>query len=764
MNKIEKLDLYTTQLILNTKNNKYDDNEIDIGKIHKHITYIKNNPLAIKINNNKNSFNCKTNLDSNQKCVIQYINRLYQTPFYVSYISNKDLNLKIIDFYEWNPHTSIYRLFIFKIVNFELINQILNLKLEFSTDLSQSSENTIKINDIIFKFSKNIRITSNKINIEIPINSETIVFSWGLDFYNNNLSFTLDSVINKFHNLLVNCKSNHISNFFINKSMNAERKLDELWFQQKFIQPDLLIDEQLIKDNDPDSVIKFWINDFYNYFNINNKLSIQPINNSRNYHNTSTSIELLDYLPSTTEILNFYLNSDFQNEEIIRKVQEWWDVYSLPLFEFMFKEKCVNYPEEVFAMFFLAIWFKLPWANLLFKQIENSFQYSAKNSLYNFLLLLAFFYKRITKRIINNVIYFSPGYYWDNNYKSLIDHTSQQKYEYTKFSKIAYSKVDINSNNSFKINKLCRIKIESKNKNISIYPWLYKGKIKLNGQGYSKIVVDDYTINFPLVWQQGFFEFKYLKLKWLLKKNRFQITLHSSKKRRIYINNNPIDLIHGKKNIHYIEIPQENPQLHLLLFNNRGGTKFSQNLQHMNPILISGFGYTKFGIITDNILYSENIKKHHLFLKNTLCNDVKMITTDKNIQKIKFYTKHTMQCINISYFDNNFIDNFVHLNFRNRNKLLLKIDYKFSKYLKIILTFFEKNLGFQPEYILFNKLSKIQFRSNLIIVFKHAESALNIEKYYIDGKNCFRLKGEQPEILLMNLKRIIINSIKNRSN
>ena len=767
MNKIEKFDLYLTQLILNTKNNKKDNIEVNIGRINEYLTYIDNNPLSIKISKNSNDFfECKTVLDGQSKFEIQYIHRIYQTPYYVSYLSNNDFNIKILDFYEWDPQTSIYRLFIFKKVNFDSIKRTIKLNFEFNNDFKRSAENEILINEIKINFSAKNYVDSKKIKTELLTNSDTFAFACVLDFDNNIISsFTLDFVLNKFHELYDKSKSSHISKWFITKNLNAEKELDELWYRQKFILPDLKIDDSLRNSGTKLSVIKFWIKDFYDYFNIKNNLSDQSKYIISNEKKEFISIDLLKYLTSKSEILYYYLHSDFIDEKVKNKIQDWWDIYSLPLFENVFGTKCINDPEEVFAVYFLAIRFKLPWASLLLEQIENSIHSTEKCPLHNFLLLLSFLYKRIIKKNTNNNIsFYSPGYYWDNNFKSLIDYNSTQKYENTRFSNNAYTKISINDSNSLKINKLCRIYIEGKNKNIIIYPLLNGGINNFKIKEHLKISIDDYTINFPLIWKQGYFEFKYLKLKWLLKKSRFQFTLHSSENKTIYLNDEPLNLTKEKKSIFYIELSQDSPKFYLSLFNKTGGTQFSQIGQEVNQIIVSGFAITKYGTITDNILFSKNIRKQKLFSNNLISNDVSVVQLDKNLSRFNFYIKHSSQSLRVSYIENHFTDRFIHLSYINRRRLLVIIDHKLSNSIKTILMFFEENFGFKPEYFLQNENSKSISKSNLIIEFKYQKDTLEGEKCYFEGRNLLLLRGNEIRALLEDLRNLLMNNIVNYKN
>ena len=758
MDKIEKLDLNLTQLIQNTNNRIKDDAKIKIGRINEYLTFIDQNPLSIKIiKNNSDLFECKTFIDSQYKSDVQYINRIYNTPFYVSFLYNNDYSLKIVDFYEWHPQTSIYRLIILKKVNYDSNLQSIKLNFGFNKDIKKLSGNEVQINKAILQFSEKINVEKNIVGIEESIKSETIAFSCVIGFDKENIkSSSLENIINKFHEIYAKCKSNHISNFFLTKNLNAEKELDELWNKQKVILPDLQFDNNLTDEKNKQTIIKFWIKDFYEYFNLDNKLNEQNTYLIKDGKKKYNSIELLDYIPSKSEILNIYLYSDFQDKESKKKIQQWWDVYSLPIFENAFNTKCKYDPEEVFAVYFLAITFRLPWANILIEQIENSILSIENRAFQDFLLLLSFLYKRILR--INNhndKTVYTSGYYWDNNYKSIVDFKGGQLCEITKFSSNIYFKITHNHDFKLKINKLCRISLEDKNNIISFYPLFNDSNNNVESSKIVKISIDGYILNLSLVWEKGYLEFNFLKLKWILKKNRFQFTFNSSEKRTICLNDEPINLVKEKKLVHYYSVSQTTPQICLALFNNRGGSHFSRLSKEDNSVIVSGYAISRYGTVTNNILFSKNIRKQKLFTDNSDSNDKNVIQFEKNIHKIIFYIKNSSQSLTIPYINIDFIDRFINLNYLNSHRLILNIDKNFSTDVKNILDYFKEYFGFRFDFFIQNEDTKSLSTSNLIIKFVYKKYMKDGEGYNSETRNQLILYGENALASLQIFKDLL---------
>ena len=64
MTKIDKFDLYLTQTILKTSNQKSNNRELSVGSLAKNISYIQNNPLNVNINSSGENFNCRMSVNS----------------------------------------------------------------------------------------------------------------------------------------------------------------------------------------------------------------------------------------------------------------------------------------------------------------------------------------------------------------------------------------------------------------------------------------------------------------------------------------------------------------------------------------------------------------------------------------------------------------------------------------------------------------------------------------------------------------------------
>jgi len=749
MSHVSKIDLHLTQLILKTKNLKNDKREVLVGGLNENMSYIKNNPLNINVNNSENKFCFYTSLESKSEFDIQYIYRIQNTPFFVSYLSNDDFAVKILDFYDWRDNNSIYRLFLLKKFDYNSSSNCANIELNFDSNINQISENQIELNKVMLQISDNIQVNKDQLTYELSTSSEGMCFFVKINYDANTISsLTLDNVIKKFYELENICRINHISRYFITKNHEGESELDELWNRQKYILPDLDIEEFIFNNENSFEIEKYWVDDFCKYFGLTEIVNFN-INNPK-----AKESGLREDFPSKSNILNYYKDGKIETKIIANDLQKWWDTYSLPLFDLVFKNKCINEPEEVFAAYFLAIRLHFPWAVVLYEKIISNLEDESTFHLHHFLNLLSFCNKRIIKQVRKNKnIVYVPGYLWDNNYKSI-----NNEIEVSKFSNHTYIKLKLGKDNFFKINKLCEIQVDNKKNIICIAPLINKSLTEYKAENFLNIEIDKFRIELPLVWKTGYFEFINTRFRWTLKKNRFQITIHSSKKRIIQINNESLELFPNKKLIYHKEYQTADPEIHLRLYNKNGGTKFSKIGKQQVPVIASGFATTKNGTLTNKILYSSNQRKHQLFDIKDSFHDVNEIQILNDDNKIKFFSKHTSNDLEIHYLKNEFLNRLKNLSFSDSAKLLLLIDIKFIGNIKNILLFFKLNFGFQPEFIIKDKKSNIKLKSNLIIEFVYKLDASGLDQYEIREKNVIILKGNKYNSLLQNLEKLIKNN------
>lgn len=742
MDNINKFDLHLTQLILKTKNLKNDKREVLVGNLDKNFIYINNNPLDLVIKNGKSLNFCKIEL--NQYFNVEYVHRLKNTPFFVSLLSCKFFQIKIIDFYEWRKKTEIYRLFILKNISSGDLQNTANIKLDFGLKPKNISEKCLQLDDLMLEISEEFKLSNNCVSIEIPGSNYVNCF-YSLFRFNKDKTLCNDTnaIIKLFYELENLCRSNHISKYFITKNQSADSELDELWNTQKFILPDLNITKNMTSNTNSYETEKIWIDDFYKYFSFTEKITYD-LNNIK-----LKTIDIIDFLPTKRLLLEYHKKNILLDNKIRKEVQTWWDVFSFRLFGQIFTDKCINEPSEVFAVYFLAVKLNLPWAPILLQKIKDCLKDKHHTFLHNFLFFLAHLYIRLIKAKSenNSETIYSPGYFWDNNYKSI-----NNEIEITKFSKEAYTKLFINDSHIFKINKLCRI-IYNKQQN---YIKLFTVDDYSPHTNYLFLKIDNFTIELPLVWHNGYFEFLNLRFKWIIKKSRFQITIHSDQTRLIDIDNSQVEIAKDKKLIYYIPVERNNPQIFISLFNSQGGELFSKIHSCKQEIILKGSVINQYGIISNKILYSTSKRYHSLFGYKEVYNNTSEILLNRDTTQLKFKAKQLNYSLTIPFIENDFISYMLDLDSNFKNKLLLMIDPKFKVDMSNILHYFENNFGFQPEFFLNNKNQVKEYRASLIIEFKYSNESF----YEFTEKNKVTFKGNRVVVIIQYLKQIFAQNLK----
>lgn len=749
MNKLHRIDVFLSQVIQNTSNIKNAKTNVIIGRFSEYINYKNNNPFDINIYKNNKLKKIKTDLS--QKFDLQYVHRIYKSPFYLSFFANNDLQLKILDFYTWDKHTAIYRLFIFKSVQNEL-NKNIVLKFNF--------KNKFENNNLSFLYSGKTSANSNVVSTELAIDSTITGFAKVIEFDSiKNSSIALDTVLNKFYSVYDICRNSHISKYFVTKNLKAEQELDKLWNEQKYILPDLDFDNQSLNSKDIEEV-NIWIKEFYNYFNNGIHTGEYATNIKGKSNLNITSKYILDYLPSGREIIDSYLNPGRIKTDFGNAIQNWWDVYSLPIYENIFKYKCLNNISEVFCVYLLSIRYNMPWTDILYEKIIQTVSLFEKSSLLNFLILLAYLHKRISiYRYNNDKIYYSPGYFWDNNYKSLINKSNNFIYEVTRFSKSRFIRFSHKDGLMIKIDKLCILIYNEKNKEITLKPYISN----FNNQNIEQleIKIDEFHIVLPLIWRSGSIEINHIRFNWILKKNRYQFTILGNQDSKIQLNGTVLELVKGKKANFYLEIMPVSTNITMSILNRRGGSLITGIRSGSSWLMISGYAHEKFGTITNNVLYSADIRKHKLFNENSDSINSGLIRVNNKCKKLNFYIKHFSKAYNISYIKDQFIDKLFHLNFNRDKKLLLLIDEKFLKNHNEIIVFFDLNFKFKPEYFSKNDTKNIDFKSNLVIEFKHIQKTKDLGSIKSLKKNQLTINCINVNNGLTNLKNMMVANLKN---
>jgi len=789
MNNINKIDEWLIRQSAHSKNYRDSNDEITIGRLINNLTYINNDPLNIYINstnslfkNNEIEFCIQTGLE------IQYIKRIQYTPFYISYLAGSDYSLKIIDFYQWKPVTIVYRIMIIKnnnVIPKRNTDFYLNCnnKIKVISDNDQSA--IFELENVAIQLPENAKF---KDRIEIPLQLESEdqsfhCFAFHFNKIQMNVDFEFENITKILKNLCNECTEGHIGKYFATKHKPSETELDDLWTKQKYILPDMEIDSDLLSKIFNKKYDLLWISEFLQYFGLNDKIvnllkSKECDNLETLYHQvvvqkneksgyTDIFENLVnplsnDFLPelhnkpeTKKEILKLYFIPESKNKAVDCIVQRWWDIYSASIFSEVLNRKYLNNPDELFAIYFFTVRAKMPISVFLFNFLDQLRKKKKENPLHSFLFLLAFLFSRIHKsNLKGNKIEFIPGYQWDNNVKILISKSADYSIRYSRFSGKNFSILSHSNKNILKIDKECIISVEDYFNKFIINPKLFDSANKFNLRNICRLQVDSRILTLPLIWNIGELSFFGINIKWLLKKNRFQLTVHSSSTQTVLINNQEYMFEKKKKYKIYQESKRVTPEINLNIYDSKGRSIHSK-LKN-NSIIIDGYVLTADNILNEKLLYKiGKIRKHVIDLGKN--ND--SIQNDSFAESIQLYAKSVVSNKKIKYFKNSFINKLLESDYNVLNNFLILIDFQFKNELSLLLNMFNQVFGYIPEYLVL-KNGYTKFNSQLIgIWFRKSEGSNIICHINNENKNFLEVSGEHVRDTFLNFLNYILENI-----
>ena len=107
----------------------------------------------------------------------------------------------------------------------------------------------------------------------------------------------------------------------------------------------------------------------------------------------------------------------------------------------------------------------------------------------------------------------------------------------------------------------------------------------------------------PLMWKKGSIWLNHFRIRWILKKSRFQVTIMcTGQNNEISINKQKVLAQKGIRKILYLENLKMAPQLGLTILNSSGGKYFCQNIDHQRELIVNGSLLTENGIFADHYL------------------------------------------------------------------------------------------------------------------------------------------------------------------
>ncbi len=665
------------------------------------------------------------------------------TPFLLHYLIIDGVPLKIIDFYQWQPSFTMYRIFLF-MSGTDPIDILSSVdsggKSASQSILSVSSDKTVseeKSDRLVVSDGGN---ESDKITVisisEAGKRPETL---------------SIKDVYKLFHDLVLSCRQNHIYNNVRLKGNQSDELLDDWWFSQSLIFPDGSVD---IKSPDYNYYLP-WLGyladilqstQIREAINANRESERTHTARTRFIHNRFTSgksicqpvaeknepfarlytiepgksinsddytFEELLYLACFTELV--------PGELITKKIQNWWDLHSHSLFRKKIVHQIVENSELIFIIILHAIKNKLPWAN----KIAELFAHNNNDGLFG---LILFIINQVSVAQRNpGSIEIGSGITWSENNKGIIFQDGNGEIRYTRFNKKIISRFSYGNNLKFSCDREVEFKYSISENKVWILPAIGQSQALTGPPNQCIIKNKDTVVILPLFWERFDFTFNEIRFRVIFKKRRFQITAScKSNAAKFVFNEQEYNFSDTNRHILYFEpqIMECMTQYKITDSEYRSVLGYSPN--HKSQGYVYGWAINRYGIFPENYIYSFSNKKHLVSTLNSgFFSD--SFLYDKNLKEMTISFRHFKSLIKVNRLDDPLM---IRLLGTNTESLARDIQIIFDEISKdamvAILQWFYEELGFYPEFIETDRKQNLSAKKIYIhFVKKHGDFHVN---------------------------------------
>lgn len=690
-----------------------------VGSADFYLTYDQSlpatNPLRIKLFSDPDGKSNPSVINyslSNSENSIIHIKRIRQTPFYFSQFDDGDTGLQIIDFYQWFPATTIFRVFYYQ-------SCIKNPRLKISIPpvIKTINDHVLQLNDAFFGYYSLVEGKLEKDNLTFFLNENNLHPELVVTAFSQNFKeledLTPQKIVAKMNRLTEISKTNHIQNSIKVQDKKIEKEIDEIWSREKSLTPDLKPDISLKKNLGGNRNHTFWTRELCRLMEWKSPLDV--INNfSSSEIRPETSQSEMD--ETENQLIALYKADQYLSKDVQVLLQRWWNQYSLPLYRIKVEKKLKAFPENLFIIYFIALCHRVCWHEQLYSICDQFTNWPI-------LALLAKIYQLfvVTGRQ-ETCVTFLPGCQWTGNSKGL----SRERigYRLTRFGQKIYTSLAVDKKEIVKIDKEAVLKFDQSENVISVLSAINDDELRCNTV---TLIVDKFTLKFPLIWRKTEISFQGLRLRYLFKKDRFQLTFQKKKNiEYAEMNGEKLTFDRSLKLTRYLAIKAEKIHHGLGVYDNYGRTYHLNKNHSIQSCIVHGWLQDKFGILVEKInLIMHSQQKLFSSSQAGLINYE--IDIPAEIDQVKIVAKKLNTIITKGKTINSFVTKLLSYSVKESDGcLVVVVDDNLSSKIKSIKRIILQILEFHPYYIL---KSEIKFKlSYLPLIFiTSADDKIGIE-------------------------------------
>jgi hypothetical protein len=367
--------------------------------------------------------------------------------------------------------------------------------------------------------------------------------------------------------LVGEAQRNHIWNYFFSSDHKVQAAIDDLWTGQKAIMPDWKIARTILNNPLLYQAELTWVIEIALYFNnwellkeirqflqqefanikhhsrllfLYNRLGRLTAADSAGQLATVKQLSAVDpflgCLGNTAQmaagcselgeeqiIYREYFCGNGEEVTIAALLQNYWNRLSLPLFGCKLDRELKENPEKIILLYLLGLDYGLPLVNTLAAKISETVNVPL-------LRLFVLLQQQIQKKNAGNAeYYFKDGCRQNYSGKTLylFDQSSLHINRYGKKFYVRYLSADYFC---FRIDKRIKCHVDNSRQRIDIYADVSLYQQNTATDRRTEIQAGAYKISWPWLWPKAEVLCSDLRLRWIFKKRRFQITILSKNK------------------------------------------------------------------------------------------------------------------------------------------------------------------------------------------------------------------------------------------
>jgi|GEM_PF-5297356 len=330
---------------------------------------------------------------------------------------------------------------------------------------------------------------------------------------------------------------------------------------------------------------------------------------------------------ATSEFLSIYLNQALLPENrLVEKIQAFWEYFNLPTRRLRTSEYARKNPDECIALALLALGNHFWW----FSKLEGHLNLSltgSKRVLFNLLFQIK---KLVNLNLAKEGFTISsfPGSISLQAQFTLLNH---YRFKQVKHRAAESTHLEIDSGSWISIDKTVVIEYVCAEKAVIIRPLVCHPLNLPDAKNTCSIAFADHKLQVPLVWSRFTINFSGNRIRFLRKKDRYQVSVKIKKGvESLDLGESKLISAEGLYQKVYLNIKKGTAAIYFQFFD-RFGSRISHTSLSSKQIVLMGFGLDRYGIMQNDFqIYEDRRKSQRIKLdgvKDNLITNHSHITT-----------------------------------------------------------------------------------------------------------------------------------------